>query len=278
MGKMKPICSFQGGKQRIAAKIIDYILDVVIVNEDTIFYDLCCGSGAISIELVNRGFNPKNIVMVDSSEWGLYWQKVGSGDFSIDKLEEEVNKLPKDKKLIQNKIIEISQQEKYSLYTYLVLQSASFGGKQIWWEDGKWQNASFRSYWEPTEKSNRRYPVNPMMPMPNELLKRANIISSQMKGVKGVKEDISKFIENINKYNSFIYIDPPYKDTTKYGKDMKINEVLSELFYNTMSPVFVSEGYPISNDYVLISKGRRKGGISGNRKKSNKEFLSIFIA
>ena len=65
-------CSYQGGKQRIASQIVDVILES-LPSENTQFYDLCCGSGAISIELVNRGIDPKSISMLDISSWGTFW-------------------------------------------------------------------------------------------------------------------------------------------------------------------------------------------------------------
>ena len=67
-------CAYQGGKQRIAKQIVDVLLSLDH-NENTVFYDLCCGSGAISIELVNRGIKPSQIVMVDLSSWAAFCQK-----------------------------------------------------------------------------------------------------------------------------------------------------------------------------------------------------------
>jgi site-specific DNA-adenine methylase len=57
-------CAYQGGKQRIAKPIVS-IIKQYIKDDNTQFYDLCCGSGAVSIELVNQGFNPANIHMVE---------------------------------------------------------------------------------------------------------------------------------------------------------------------------------------------------------------------
>ena len=45
-------CSYQGGKQRIASQIVDNLIEASN-SSNSFFYDLCCGSGAISIELVN---------------------------------------------------------------------------------------------------------------------------------------------------------------------------------------------------------------------------------
>jgi len=102
----------------------------------------------------------------------------------------------------------------------LLLQSASFGAKPIWisqFGTNKWENCSFRNYWQPTLTSNRRSPVNPMMPMPETLLERAKLICKKMKGVIGIKT--SACIMHPEE-NTVIYIDPPYKGRTKYMMDM----------------------------------------------------------
>ena len=53
---LKVPCSYQGGKQRIAPQIVDNLIEASN-SSNSFFYDLCCGSGAISIELVNRGID-----------------------------------------------------------------------------------------------------------------------------------------------------------------------------------------------------------------------------
>ena len=58
-------CTYQGGKQRIASQIVDELTKNS--TEQTRFFDLCCGSGAISVELINRGILPSNVVMLDVS-------------------------------------------------------------------------------------------------------------------------------------------------------------------------------------------------------------------
>ena len=82
--KLVPPCSYQGGKQRLAKQIVDIIFEQNEINEDTKFYDLCCGSGAITLELINRGVNPKNITMVDASMWGKLWVAIANNEFNLD--------------------------------------------------------------------------------------------------------------------------------------------------------------------------------------------------
>lgn len=264
-------CAYQGGKQRIAGKIVDKIINYIGYN--TIFYDLCCGSGAISIELVNRGINPKNIVMVDQSPWGLFWKKIGEGSFSLDMFKCYIDAVPKDISKIQEWIKKESKlPATYDIVCrFLLLQASSFGSKSIWIKDNKWQNTSFRSYWLPTETSSRRSPVNPMMPMPETLLKRVEKIVVEMEGVTGYWDDCN----NINiKSKSVIYIDPPYNKTTKYGFEFDYMEFINK--YKNDNIIFLSEGNKLSETAWNLTDRRNKGGISGERKKVNDEWLNLF--
>ena len=162
-------CTYQGAKQRVSKEIVDYIISNELIYPSkggTKIYDLCCGSGAITVEFLNRGVHPNNIVMCDCSSWGKFWKSIGEGSFSLDKWHWWVNQVPKDKNLIQGFMIELSKIDAIEdeEYKYLLLQSCSFGGKQIWREGNQWKNTSFRSYWQPTPTSKRQSPVNPMQP------------------------------------------------------------------------------------------------------------------
>lgn len=279
--KLETPCSYQGGKQRIAKQIVDVFFEQNEINKDTLFYDLCCGSGAISIELVNRGIKPKNIIMLDRSPWGLVWKKIGNGEFDINKFKEVVDNVPKDVSQIQSYIKELSKQPSHidTEYIFLLLQASSFGSKSIWITENTWQNTSFRSYWLPTETSSRRSPVNPMMPMPNTLFSRVEKLVKSMKGVSGYNLDIESLITFDD--NSIVYIDPPYKNTTGYGYcfniDSYIHSVLSSAkLHNKKVKVYISEGYKMAENAIQITGNRSKGGISGERKSKNEEWLNIY--
>ena len=73
--KILPPCSYQGGKQRVSKEIVDFIFDTVIIKNDTKFFDLCCGSGVITLELISMGIKPENITkgikIVDIADWLL---------------------------------------------------------------------------------------------------------------------------------------------------------------------------------------------------------------
>ena len=69
-----------------------------------------------------------------------------------------------------------------------------------------------------------------------------------------------------------IYIDPPYEGTTGYGDGLNVVEYVKR----QNARCYVSEGKALSQEAVCVSTGRSKGGISGNRKKANEEWLSHF--
>lgn len=269
--------SYQGAKTRIAPQIVKILRNTAISN--TIFYDLCCGSGAITLELMNQGIPASQIVMCDAGPWGKFWSEIGQGTFDVQLLEQMVSEIPKDPHQIKDHMQTLAKRNpsEATTQTFLLLQAASFGSKPIWIENDKWQNCSFRSYWQPTETSNRRSPVNPMMPMPNTLLTRTKELVAKCRGLAAFHSRI----EDVQiQPNSRVYIDPPYRNTTQYGHDTDAVAVAKNLASKKCGILsFISEGIPLSEHATLLatSGDRKKGGISGNKKvKPNEEWLSVF--
>lgn len=138
-------CSYQGGKQRLAKQIVDIIYRQNNIDDETKFYDLCCGSGAISIEMINRGFYDFNITMVDASPWGLFYKGVGDLTFSTDVFKMYIDDIPKDITKIKNYMKDmISRQANDGLlenmvYKFLILQACAFGSSATWVENNQWK-------------------------------------------------------------------------------------------------------------------------------------------
>lgn len=266
MSAAKPLVApvtYQGGKQRLAKQIVDTINP----SPKQAFADLCCGSGAISIELVNRGFSPDQLTMLDAGPWGLFWQQVGAGQFDLLTLATYCERLS-DIETIQSQLQEMSRQPA-SLDTtvvFLCLQAGAFGGKAIWAENDTWQNCSFRNLWKPTATSNRRSVVNPMMPMPNTLLERVEQICERLRGIHGQHANVTDFVKGMETR----YIDPPYKGTTGYGPPFNLLPVL-----RTNNPIWVSEAFPLSNRAWTFGT-QEKGGITGTRRQAHQEWLSLY--
>ena len=279
-------CSYQGGKQRLAKQIVDIFYKENNINDDTKFFDLCCGSGAISLELINRGFNPNNITMIDNGCFGQFWQDIANDEFDLDIFKREIENLPNLENIQSylKKLSDLPVDEDKMVYHYLLLQAGAFGSKQIWIENNKWKNNTFRSYWLPTETSNRRSPVNPMMPMPNTLYSRVESIVKQLSGSiiasrESVFDAVYRIDEERNKGNKniIIYIDPPYANTTGYKETFDIYSLEGQIW--STSPIYISEGYKMqgASESYLLSVGRTKGNISGEaKKKPTEEWLNRF--
>ena len=274
---LKPMFAYQGGKTKLASKIYNEITSKV--GKDITFVDVCCGGGSVSIEFINNGLHPENIYMFDSGAIGAFWQQVSEGTFDLEYFEYLIRKIPNDLENVKGFMEDLSKVE----YTYvgevvseyLLLQASAFGGKQIYDLGDKFSNTSFRNYWKPTETSSRRSPVNPMMPMPSTLLSRVKQVVNEMQPIKAAHT----YAENIDfskiktDKDLVVYIDPPYKGTTGYKDTIDLSLVIDKAKC-VGAKVFVSEYYNLSDDFVILSD-TTKGGISGDRKGSMVEYLSV---
>lgn len=272
-------CCYQGGKQRIAGQIADKLLSVYLKdNENVHFYDLCCGSGAVTIELLNRGIQSHQITMLDVSSWGTFWKSIGEGNFNLDIFERELAQIPKDKKEIKSYVTKLSNKtlKGNEQYIYLILQSCSFGGKQIWLNNGKWSNAFFRDYWEPTANSVRKSPANPMQPAPETLYERVQKLAIHCVGITCLKENIMDFATSKIHEQSVVYVDPPYQGTTSYGFDFNLEKFIKKFKEVNNTPLLVSEGIPLNDRSEELTFGGAKGGINGNKPKKHREWITRF--
>lgn len=282
---LKSPCTFQGAKTRIADTIVDYILSYLIEDRCNMFYDLCCGSGTISLELLKNGVSPESITMIDCSSFGGFWESVSNNSFDTNRFLRYIDSIPNDLSFVQGFLKKLSDRDvdEDEVYIYLLLQAGSFGSKQIGVKDGRYTNCSFRRYWLPTETSNRRSPVNPMMPLPYELYKRVyNIVSSLAGHINAKRVDLNTY-RDFNEF-SVCYIDPPYKGTTGYMYSLDYEGLIKYLVNDKFCTVILSETDGISNNLkdickssICLSTGRNKGGISGNRTVSPySEWIYIF--
>ena len=270
-------CAYQGGKQRVAKQIVDVLLSSKY-NDDTVFYDLCCGSGAISIELVNRGIMPSRIVMVDLSSWASFWTAIGNGTFDMDEFQRLLAEIPADKHKVKEHMTQLASLLvlDHEAEVYPILQACSFGGKQIWYDGSQWVNAFFRDYWEPTATSIRRSPANPMQPSPRELERRVHALVAGMRGVSCFRADVMAMMSHSIPSNAVVYMDPPYRGTTGYAFDFDVLQFVNTFRTNSNAPLFVSEGRPLNPDATQLTFGGAKGGISGNKISKHQEWLSRF--
>jgi hypothetical protein len=268
--QMLPPVTYQGGKGRLAAQIVQAIGLPIAAP----FYDLCCGSGAVAVEAVSAGQDPKLVTMIDLSPWGLFWKAIGDGSFDVGQFNTLCGRIPADIKQIKPFIASLYEQPvgPDAVYVFLLLQATTVGGAAVWIEGGRWKKGGgFRDFWMPTATSSRRSHVNPMMPMPPTIMERVAVLAERMHGVTGICADLTSFVPVAA--GGRAYIDPPYTGTTAYGHAIDVVAVARTLGI----PTWVSEGRALTDDAVCLSTGRAKGGITGDRKKApNEEWLSAF--
>ena len=274
--KLRVLCAYQGGKQRIAKQIVDILISQAS-GKDAHYYDLCCGSGAISIELVNRGIAASKITMLDKSSWGVFWQAIGSGAFDMNVFDELLSGIPTNKRLVKAYMTALSAEPIHNeAELYPILQACSFGGKQIWANGAHWENAFIRDYWEPTPTSVRRSPANPMQPSPAELKRRITVLANHMQGVNCIHDDIETILNSHIPANAIVYMDPPYRGTTGYAFGFDVNNFITRFRQTHRAPLLVSESMALSDDSAQLVFGGAKGGISGVRVGKHQEWLSRF--
>lgn len=275
-------CTYQGAKKRIREEIVNIILENTKVDKGTSIYDLCCGTGNITLEFLSRGVPANNITMVDVCSWGAFWKLMSSPNVDLNKFDTYLNNIPKDKKFIQGYLKTLSMEDANidEGYKYLLLQAGAFGGKQVYKEGSMWKNNSFRSYWQPTETSIRRSPVNPLQPMTETIKDRLLTLVKPCKGLHVLHMDIIEAWNILKKnvsQNSIIYIDPPYIGTTGYGFDFDwrglVKLIKGDFPY---LPVYISECNKYSNKAIQLNFSGAKGGISGTRSKKQEEWLNIY--
>ncbi|MFO4669939.1 hypothetical protein [Vibrio cholerae] len=196
----------------------------------------------------------------------------------MDKFDSYLSKLPNDKRDYKNHMLKLSTLPvvEGGIELYPLLQANSFGGKQIWNNGECWLNACFRDYWEPTATSVRRSPANPMQPGPTELRRRIDALVTGMKGVNAINMDITTILSEPVPSDSVVYIDPPYKSTTKYAFNFDLASFISQFSKTNQAPLFVSEGIPLNDNSLMLTFGGAKGGISGTKKVKHQEWLSRF--
>ncbi len=277
--KLRVPCAYQGGKQRVAPQIVEELIEAG--SAKSLFYDFCCGSGAISTELVNRGIDPSRIVMLDISSWAVFWRAIGAGTFDIQVFDNFLLEIPSDKRRVKSYMLDLAAQPvgSHEAELYPILQSASFGGKQIWREESgsKWVNAFFRDYWEPTPTSVRRSPANPMQPSPDELRRRVIMLAKQMKGLTCEKANILTTLDWEIPDDSVVYIDPPYNNTTGYAFEFDIDNFIERFTNIHKTKLFVSEGKQLSENATRLVFGGAKGGINGSRIGKHQEWINRFF-
>jgi hypothetical protein len=103
-----------------------------------------------------------------------------------------------------------------------------------------------------------------------------NNILKQRESIKHIEFIYSDYLNLKIENNSIIYLDPPYFNTTKYSKNLEINQDefykwCKNLVYNKNCIIFLSE-YNAPKYFELIFKKELKNGL-GQKKQTEKLFI-----
>jgi site-specific DNA-adenine methylase len=240
---MKLPVAYQGCKSWIA----DQIVDILCLPSKRPFFDLCCGSGAVSLAAVEAGQPPETITMVDHSPCGLVWEAVGRGSFDLRYLTFQLNKVPEDRNKIPGYLQKLAAQplDEHVAENFIVLQAGAAFSKPISIREHRWKTPGFRAA-----------PSSYLRPQPQLILERMSHIVRRMRGVRGICADVRTVLPSIG--DAKIYIDPPYVGKAKYCHDLPLSDL------NRVC--WVSEARPLSDISFKLSNGRANGGHAGTRR------------
>lgn len=249
-----------GGKVTLARVIVPKLMK--IAGGDLTFADLCCGSGAISLSLLDAG--AEKVYMVDMGPWGMFWEQLAAGTLDVKGLAYLASRAPQRGAALVEWLKEVGTQPVPDdpIPTWLLLQAASFRGKPVSWGDGSWSSLTF----------NLRDVSNPQ-PL---------VVLERCRRIMDLRDKIVAFHGNADDFNEQVgvaYVDPPYRKTTSYpAGDLNVAELAQRLSGQGI-PVLVSDSRPVGG----ATRSRRiGGGRQGMAKaagcKPHLEFLSYFKA
>ena len=66
-----PPCGYKGGKRVLAKLIVPHLLQTKADH----YFDLCCGSGAITLALISAGIKPQQITMIEPALGACFGRK-----------------------------------------------------------------------------------------------------------------------------------------------------------------------------------------------------------
>lgn len=233
---------YMGGKSKGGDKIANIINSYA--REDKKYYEFFVGGGSI-IRRVN-GFDKKYAFDINPYLITLYKHIQNSWLPEYEITEDDYKKIKKEKDI-------------NSPYTAFCGFCLSFGGK---WFDGYWRDKyKKRNAQEEQTKSIIKYREN----IKDVIFNQADFFDIKIEKIK----------------NSVIYLDPPYKNTTKYDfkRDFdynKFQEIIEKLSENNI--VLLSEYTNYNNYDVLLEFKKTKsvrGDVSGTAKKSIEKLFLI---
>lgn len=279
--KLTSVTAYQGSKRKYADKIVEYLL--AHWRKQYEYYDVCCGTGSITLSLIRHGVDPSQITMIDAGLWGLFWESITTDTFNIDVFEDYIKYIPREQQLIKGYLEELAQESPYinTVQKFILFQSANFGGKYLAIKNDKWYNLNIKKCWFPNEYSKRQNTSGTFTTSPSTMLDRIILIMIKTKGLTAYRRDAASYTHY--KRRSLIYVDPDYDGYYHYEHSIDVdNFVRNILRDNHFTKIFVSEAKRLSKiryfkEAYNISNEQSTTLFNTKRKrKLNKEYLNFF--
>jgi site-specific DNA-adenine methylase len=239
--------AYQGSK-RSAAKLLVRKMDL---HNSSHFYEMCCGSGEISLEFARQGGDPKKITMVDIGPWGYFWKRIGEGSFDIARFRYLCSKVPQTNlKEWAQEIREKPAKSKDGVYRFVLLQALSFGGQPI-------------TYTTRNTFSTKGFRPN-LCPSVEVVLGRVIEAARLLKGVQGICGDSLK-VKTLP--GSTVFYDPPYEGHNPYQTGFDISKIPQKEYFITYSST-------LSEDSLRLHRPVGKGGVQGQKGHVIREYFN----
>lgn len=273
--KLLPPCGYKGGKRRYGEIIANQILSLQRTGK---IWDVCCGSGAVTLALINKGISSEDIICVEAGPWALFWKSVADETFDIDYFESMIYKvINMDQKKVAEWVETTIAKEEPSAERFIILQACAYGAEAVWWDNTKWRrghsktnrNYCARKYWEPGLNSKEKKPRGTMF-VPQTVLEMTKSILNRAKGLSVIQGDAQHEVVPVD--GDIVYIDPPYYGVSGYGWELDVLKLVEKLEV----PMIVSEGKELpGSDRVIVLDSRKSSSLRGGSKKGT-EYLNFF--
>lgn len=277
--KLVPACGYKGSKRKFATAIAQRITS----DNPTYVFDLCCGSGSVTLALIELGFPPERLTVVEAGLWGAYWQAISCGSFDLGRLRKLlIDDLPADPRDVAKWVEQDVGGLPPSPETFIVLQAAAYGAIPTWWDGEKWRHDEPRAnrvyharpFWQPGPTSKEKKPRGTIF-NPKQIVL---IVAEHMKRCAGLRVIYGDIItaDLSSPPKTVYYMDPPYSGVTGYGHSFDVMEFIQR----GPRPLIVSEGIQLPGAAEVVEVGsRRRGNVTkgANERKCEAEYLNIFI-
>lgn len=247
-----------GSKRLFATEIVREIL----ARDPEHVFDLCSGSGAVSIALVREGYPAKQITMVDSGAWGAFWRKLTLGKLNLGWIHDFLFKRWPDPRSSEH-MRAFARAAPFSPEAFLVLQMTSRGGMATWHDGTAWRNSSKGEFFIPRGELHLER---------QNTWARLLALVEIMRGVRAIHEDVCK-VGPWWVRGGIRYLDPPYANTRTYGRNLDLEDFVLRI----PRPLLVSEQRKLEGANRVIMLGSRVGkSLGGGRTRAVEELLHVF--